>query len=447
MLASSAPEDGVDTVDEVESLEVCDAAAEMCDAPPAVLDPSFIPQWPQLPFSAWVTTDAANVRREAGVNAPVVGLLHRGDVVQVTDCVPDCHSPGAWGLLNGNSAIRLDVLNLPPQPLSPKAAATQYWRATVAVRRAPIFERPDVRSRVMSRQRLGSGLAFIPNDNVRKSGWLHHTSGGYVRVKDVRFPTPSTLQGEPYPTGPLALLKSLAPLQGPGNQSQMMPKHSRVRALGLGSNRTVLVEGGRLPRSSVALAFHRPRPSSIGPRERWVHVDVNEQVLTAYDGDTWVFATLVSTGKRRTPTRLGIFKVWAKISHTTMRGRGRHPYVVEEVPNILSFHGGQALHQAFWHDHFGYPGTHGCVNLSPADSQWVFDWAPPSLPEGWHTVLTRHAGWGALHVVVEKSPPGSFEVPAPHLKVKEAGNACVGPVRTPEQILAQNDSTVDVGPW
>jgi hypothetical protein len=48
-----------------------------------------------------------------------------------------------------------------------------------------------------------------------------------------------------------------------------------------------------------------------------------------------------------------------------------------------------ALHSAFWHDGFGRPRSHGCVNLSPHDARWLFQWAGPRLPEGWHAIFPR----------------------------------------------------------
>jgi len=86
---------------------------------------------------------------------------------------------------------------------------------------------------------------------------------------------------------------------------------------------------------------------------------------------------------------------------------------VDEVPSVLYFHLSQALHGAFWHDHFGTPGSHGCVNLSIVDAKWVFDWAPPELKEGWRAVRKTPA---ALWVQVEKAKPGQVpSEPQAHL--------------------------------
>jgi hypothetical protein len=96
-----------------------------------------------------------------------------------------------------------------------------------------------------------------------------------------------------------------------------------------------------------------------------------------------------------------LHKVWLKSLHDTMRGEG---YVVDEVPYVQFFKGGQALHGVVWHDWFGTPVSYGCVNMSMADAKWVFEWAPPNLPTGWHTLLPAQ-GDDTLYVFVEKGDP------------------------------------------
>jgi hypothetical protein len=152
-------------------------------------------------------------------------------------------------------------------------------------------------------------------------------------------------------------------------------------------------------------------------------VDTLEQVLTAYEGDRLVFATLVSTGRERWETPTGHFRVWLKLRHGEMRGH-RAAYLVEEVPHALFFGGNTALHAAIWHDRFGTAVSHGCINLSPADAAWLFDWAPPELPERWHGILPGAAALPTLWVIVEH---GSEE----HPRGTAAEGAEQAEVRTP----------------
>lgn len=374
-------------------------------APPAECSMEDAVRWPEPPFHAWVTTDTANVRKEPVMGAHAVGLLHRGDQVEITGCVPDCNAEAAWGLLGPHGAIRLDVLALPPSAQRATTEDTRYLRAKVKGPWTRVYRRPSMRSRVIGRHRGGRVLAFLDNAALLEKGWLEHISGGFIHKSRVVFPVASTLEGEVCPKGPLVIVKQDTTVTREDGRVDPLPRHARMALVNLGKEE-VLVDGGRVPRSAVAVAFHRKRPGGVAATDKWVHVDVKEQVLTAYEGDQWVYATLISSGKRRTPTQRGVFRVWAKIHHTDMEGTGTSRYLVEQVPHVLSFHGAQALHMAFWHDRFGTAISHGCVNLSPADARWLFSWAPPSMPPGWHTVLSRYAGLGTLTVKVERAAPG-----------------------------------------
>mgnify|MGYP000641483385 CR=1 FL=1 len=118
--------------------------------------------------------------------------------------------------------------------------------------------------------------------------------------------------------------------------------------------------------------------------DQWIDVDLGEQTLVAYRGTTPVFATLVSSGKG-SPTPRGNYPIWAKVASMTMANQDYEdkPYMVEHVPWVLLFQGHNALHGAYWHDRFGHRRSHGCVNLSPRDARWLFEWVSPTLPHGW----------------------------------------------------------------
>ena len=140
------------------------------------------------------------------------------------------------------------------------------------------------------------------------------------------------------------------------------------------------------------------RPRGVAETDRWIHVDLSEQTLVAYEGDTPVFATLVSSGRTNFETPTGTFRIESKHVSTTMDDPDAltEAYSIEDVPWTMYFHESYALHAAFWHDYFGRPRSHGCVNLSPADARWLFSWAGPELPPGWHGVISsprRQGTW------------------------------------------------------
>ena len=80
----------------------------------------------------------------------------------------------------------------------------------------------------------------------------------------------------------------------------------------------------------------------------------------------------MSAGLANTPTVAGQFRIQTKLVSTRMRGPG---YDLPNVPYTMYFYRGYAIHGTYWHNNFGHPMSHGCVNLRTADAAWLFDWA------------------------------------------------------------------------
>jgi len=164
----------------------------------------------------------------------------------------------------------------------------------------------------------------------------------------------------------------------------------RRRFARIGPSRWVLA-------SRVRTARMRARPQGVGTRERWIHVSLADWTLVAYEGDRPVFATVISRGYR---TPRGRFRVIRKLAVGTMRFHTRRgQYEAEAVPWIVYFKPRYALHTAYWHDGFGDRASHGCVNLSPADARWIFEWTRPALPPGWIAVRPTAADPGTLILI------------------------------------------------
>lgn len=125
------------------------------------------------------------------------------------------------------------------------------------------------------------------------------------------------------------------------------------------------------------------RPEGVPADARWIAVDLAQQTLSAYEGEQLVFVTLVSSGRPPYFTPKGLNRIWIKLQTGDMQGgiveRGDY-YALQDVPWIMYFNKDVGLHAAYWHDRFGYPSSHGCVNLSPLDAKWLFGWATPQLP-------------------------------------------------------------------
>lgn len=123
--------------------------------------------------------------------------------------------------------------------------------------------------------------------------------------------------------------------------------------------------------------------------EKWVDIDLSHQRMTAYEGTKPVYTAYISSGKARTPTVTGVFRIWAKISSQTMSGgsvaTGDY-YNLPGVQWVSYFYKDYALHGAYWHNRFGTPTSHGCVNLTNRDAEWLYNWMTPDNPgRGWYT--------------------------------------------------------------
>ncbi len=121
-----------------------------------------------------------------------------------------------------------------------------------------------------------------------------------------------------------------------------------------------------------------PPPPGYGANgEKWIDINLSTQRITAYEGSTPVYTALVSTGIARYPTVVGTFKIYAKYLSTRMTGgSGADYYDLPNVPHTMYFYRGYAIHGAYWHNNFGTPMSHGCVNLSLPDAEWFYNWAP-----------------------------------------------------------------------
>ena len=118
------------------------------------------------------------------------------------------------------------------------------------------------------------------------------------------------------------------------------------------------------------------RPWGVAADERWIDVDLSSQILVAYEGNTPIFDTYISSGTYDHPTVTGQFRIWIKYESQTMDGRLLgYDYYLEDVPYVMYFYEDYALHGTFWHSNFGTPMSHGCVNMRTSDAQWVFSWA------------------------------------------------------------------------
>ena len=191
--------------------------------------------------------------------------------------------------------------------------------------------------------------------------------------------------GLPYPMA--WMLRNTKPSARAGEEpledTELIARYTRVNIYD-----TARIDGKNWYQVGVDQWVHQHNVAKILPVERpaeiettlWVSIDLYEQVLIAYNDETPVYATLVSSGLTQWSTNEGVFNVYSRWTSTSMGGAyGQEDfYYLQEVPYTMYFDNDIGLHGTYWHDGFGYRQSHGCVNLSITDSRWLYNW---SLPE------------------------------------------------------------------
>jgi hypothetical protein len=128
-------------------------------------------------------------------------------------------------------------------------------------------------------------------------------------------------------------------------------------------------------------------------RRSWIQISILGGWLIAFENTEPVFVTLMSPGKGGKPqpgrelletasTPTGRFTINGKFTSATMVAPDE--LVHSDVPWTQNFSGPYAIHGAYWHDDWGYPKSGGCINLSPIDGKWLYEWTDPPAPDGWH---------------------------------------------------------------
>jgi len=122
-----------------------------------------------------------------------------------------------------------------------------------------------------------------------------------------------------------------------------------------------------------------PTPPEGVNANRWIEINLEQQIIMAYEDGRLLFAASIATGIDPFYTQPGVFQIYEKKELETMQGAfeadGSDFYYLQDVPWTMYYDQARAIHATYWPFGFGYPQSHGCVNLSPGDAQWLFQWA------------------------------------------------------------------------
>ncbi len=362
-----------------------------------------------------------------------VGDVHYGTYVRATGDVSAAFcSHGKWYKVPGGamvcsadgftvSDIPIELPNTYPVPEISKVEPFLYVKArkgSPRFMRIPSGEEEQAIEKD-SKQDLKPGLIqewlngayFMAVDRIERAGerrYYHTSMNRYVRVDDVDVLEQTQMHGVILGANkklPIAFVFGedrtiYRMMNGDLEKIGVAKKHARFQVVRIFEHKGKKYVEGPLgilvARGEVRVNRHIDHPKQIPEGARWMHIDLKEQTLTAYDeSDRPMLATLVSSGldTHRTPT--GTYRLEIRYISKTMRGPDpvHGIYEVAEVPWTFYYRGNYAIHGAYWHNVFGEQRSHGCTNIPPADARWLFRWLEPEFPEGWHSMLHQEESW------------------------------------------------------
>jgi len=167
-----------------------------------------------------------------------------------------------------------------------------------------------------------------------------------------------------------------------------------------------------VPFSQLASLAPAAQVLSATSQPKRIEIDLTNQRLYAYEGGRQVYNFLISSGKwGRTPT--GVFKIWIKLRYAKMSGGSKalHTYYyLPNVPYIMYFYNariskirGFGIHGTYWHDNFGRPMSHGCINMKTEEAGLLYYWAQPNL-KGKSSILASADNPGTAIIIYGRTP-------------------------------------------
>lgn len=334
----------------------------------------------------------------------VVGKLARDHRVAWTAIASGDRRCRAWLSLAPRGYVCADDVRPSDDPPSPAGAAAELPLGRYADVRGAEVEVYDSAAAVRAGTPTGTipGTTFVAvRDQTVKVGGVTYrkTDQGYIAASALIAKTPSAWSGfDP---------RVEAPPQWPFAWTVPERKHTEVPVRAAPARRAPVV--GALGKRDRVPVFEQHRTwTRIGPDQwvetarlriaqltapppgvaadaRWIDVDLDQQTLVAYEGAAPVYVTMVSTGRKKFRTPIGVYRIVDKEVRTRMRNpdESKQKWDVADVPWSMGFRKYFALHGAYWHDGFGTPRSHGCVNLAPEDARHLYGWTGPAVPDGW----------------------------------------------------------------
>lgn len=351
---------------------------------------------PPIPSAQAAAPNAA--AEQASPNEADVLCLPGVQLIEPDDCLP--LGPSQYRNEMAAIGISLPLIPLPARAIDPDLAIVPYLYATLKAEDTPIYG--SLEDAVAGKNPIGTiasgGLKYISYINYAETDngrFFERRGGGWVRVESrVGIPR-SYLGGLEFTRTPmnsfgwiLPLQPSIATKRTPGyaeenytahllNQYQMV----QIYAMQVVDEAEWYMVG---PDEWIDQRFiGRVVPNTTPPEGvtngRWIEINLFEQTLMVYENNQLVYATLIASGLEPFYTRPGLFNIYKKLESGPMSGAFEADrsdfYYLEDVPWTMYYDQARALHGAYWRTAFGFPQSHGCVNLAPGDAHWLYNWS------------------------------------------------------------------------
>lgn len=272
------------------------------------------------------------------------------------------------------------------QSLDPSLQVLKYSYAQVTNSKARVYSTmADAEANTGNFGSLPKYPAYVAYTTSRDSGghMYYLTNYGWMKGEDLQGLTPSTFSG-------ILLTREvtfrfgwvLANTESINSAGSIMRAYHRYQVIyevpsSLPKAGYIAVGADEwLPASAVALVGPAVPADAGAYTCRFIYVNLASQILSVYNDCKLVFATLISSGQQSW-TFEGRFAILYKVEYQSITppAESTSEYYIEGVPYFMSYAGDFGFHAAYWHDSFGSPASHGCINLSPADGRWLYDWS------------------------------------------------------------------------
>lgn len=327
-----------------------------------------------------------------------------GDSSDLPLCLPEIYPSESTDCLVLGPAQVLTSLakmgyTIPPSPIPGRKTPAQlgeipYKYARINEERVPIFTAPPSSQDIQPSRYLDPGFKYISylNSTSNDAGLFYYSrSGMWVDGYYVARAAVPVFQGVTFNDPPRVsfgwILSPADSQVSPGPDQPLTGKtYQRFNTINVyscqemgGVEWCMIGLNEWVDSRLIARVDLNPVPPDGVTNGRWIEINLFEQTVSVYDNYRLVFATLTSTGLDPYYTQPGLFQIYEKKDIETMSGafaadRSDY-YYLEDVPFTMYFDQARALHGAYWHSVFGYPRSHGCVNLSIGDSHWLYNWA------------------------------------------------------------------------